>query len=414
MQSSDNTWQPNENDQTGLSTIPLAVRSSAWWVVCLVTIGVGIVAVGYVINFFGAVVYPFAVAVLLTAMLQPIVDRIHSWGAPRSIGVGVAIALALAVISGLIALVGTGLAAGMEDLMRSALDGVNELRDWLNNGPFRLSNDDFDAYIQQVSDQARQNSTKVATSVAAVTAGTAEVLTGLVLALFCTVFLLFNGVGVWSWLLSLTPRAAHSRLHRAAIKGWATLSSFVRATVVVALADAVGIGAGAALLGVPLALPIGVLVFLGAFVPVIGALLSGVVAVLVAFVAKGPAVAALMLLVVFAVQQLESHILQPFLLGRAVSVHPLGVVLAIGAGLILAGILGALLAVPIVAVANTMIRDLVRDDTQFDDVGSLVSQDLGEVDPTINTDLSTADDNQTSDEAESTDGPTTQVTRSDT
>jgi predicted PurR-regulated permease PerM len=138
------------------------------------------------------------------------------------------------------------------------------------------------------------------------------------------------------------------------VRAWATLTSYVRATVIVAIVDGAGVGIVAALLGVPLALPLGVLVFLGAFVPVVGALVTGIVAVLVALVAKGTVVAALMLGGVIAVQQLEAHILQPFLMGHAVRVHPLAVILSIGAGVLLAGIVGGLFAVPLAAIVNVV------------------------------------------------------------
>ena len=137
----------------------------------------------------------------------------------------------------------------------------------------------------------------------------------------------------------------------------------MHATLAVALVDAVGIGVGAALLGVPLALPLGVLVFLGSFIPIVGATLTGLVAVLVALVAKGPATALFLLLIVLAVQQLEGHVLQPLLLGRAVKVHPLAIVFGIATGTLLAGIIGALLAVPIVAVISTVSGYLSRGET---------------------------------------------------
>jgi predicted PurR-regulated permease PerM len=202
------------------------------------------------------------------------------------------------------------------------------------------------------------------------------VLAGVFIALFSTYFFLAQGRAIWVWLVRLLPRAAHHRLDVAAQRGWVTLTSFVRATVVVALTDAVGISLGAAVLGVPLVVPLGVLVFLGAFVPVVGALVSGSVAVLIALVAVGPVKALLMLAVVIGVQQLESHVLQPFLLGRAVSVHPLAVILGIAAGALVAGILGALFAVPLIAMGNTMVLSLAgRGDPRPDDDSSPLADD---------------------------------------
>ena len=195
---------------------------------------------------------------------------------------------------------------------------------------------------------------------------------GFFITMFSTFFFLSSGQRIWAWLLRIFPQAAREPLDEAARSGWVTLSHYVRATLVVALVDGLGIGVGAALLGVPLALPLGVVVFLGAFIPVVGAVITGLLAVLVALVANGPFVALAVLGVVILVNQLEAHVMQPFLLGRAVSVHPLAVILAIATGAALAGIVGALFAVPVAAVANTMISSMAggTDDNPGEEVAS--------------------------------------------
>ncbi len=185
---------------------------------------------------------------------------------------------------------------------------------------------------------------------------------GLFIALFCLFFFLYQGEQIWAWLVRLFPRQAREKADSSGRKAWVSLTAFVRATIIVAAVDAIGIALGAAVLGVPLVSAIGILVFVGAFVPVVGALVSGIVAVLVALVAKGPIVAIIMLGVVIGVQQLEAHVLQPFLLGRAVSVHPLAVILSIATGVVIAGIVGALLAVPTAAVLNTIVNHLAGND----------------------------------------------------
>jgi predicted PurR-regulated permease PerM len=187
-----------------------------------------------------------------------------------------------------------------------------------------------------------------------------HVLAGFFLVLFATFFFLKDGRAIWSFLIGLLPRSARDAMEQAGEYSWRTLIAYVRATVLVAFVDAMGIGLALYFIGVPLALPLSALVFLGAFIPVVGATLSGAVAVLVALVAKGPVAALLVLAAVIAVQQLEGHILQPLLLGRAVALHPLGVIVALAAGVVLAGIVGALVAVPLVAVVNTAVRYLVE------------------------------------------------------
>jgi predicted PurR-regulated permease PerM len=185
-------------------------------------------------------------------------------------------------------------------------------------------------------------------------------LAGFFIVLFATYFFLADGARIWAWLVQLSPRAARERVDTSGRVAWVSLTQFVRATVLVALADAIGVAIVAAVLGVPFVLALGVLVFLGAFVPMVGATVAGSVAVLVALVDQGPITALLMLGGVILVQQIEGHVLQPFLMGRFVSLHPLGVIVAIGCGVLAAGIAGALIAVPLVAAGNAVVLHLAR------------------------------------------------------
>ena len=183
--------------------------------------------------------------------------------------------------------------------------------------------------------------------------------------LFATYFFLADGAMIWTWVVRIFPRAARTRADSSGRVAWRSLTQFVRATVMVAATDAIGIMIGAAVLQVPFVSAIGVLVFLGAFIPLVGAFVSGTVAVLVALVAQGPVTALIMFGVVVLVQQIEAHILQPFLMGRFVSVHPLGVIIAIALGVIVAGIPGALIAVPLAASLNAVVQHLAN----FTEVG---------------------------------------------
>ena len=188
-----------------------------------------------------------------------------------------------------------------------------------------------------------------------------HVVAGFFIVLFATYFFLADGGRIWAWLVRLAPRAAREHVDGSGRVAWISLTQFVRATVLVALADAIGVMIVAAILGVPFVLAIGVLVFLGAFIPMVGATVAGTVAILVALVDQGPITALLMLGGVILVQQIEGHILQPFLMGRFVSVHPLGVIVAIGCGVLVAGIAGALIAVPLVAAGNAVVNHLARE-----------------------------------------------------
>lgn len=211
--------------------------------------------------------------------------------------------------------------------------------------------------------QAVSDNRDALTSGALSTAATVgEIAAGTALALFALIFFLYDGPVIWRFLLRAAPRVRRERVDVAGRRSFACLVGYVRATALVAVVDAVGIGLGLAIVGVPLVVPLAALVFLGAFVPTVGAVLTGGVAVLVALVANGPIPALVVLLVVIGVQQLEGHVLQPLLLGRAVRLHALAVVLAVAAGVVVAGITGALLAVPLLAVLNTAVKSLTNPD----------------------------------------------------
>jgi predicted PurR-regulated permease PerM len=186
-----------------------------------------------------------------------------------------------------------------------------------------------------------------------------------------------DGDRIWAWLVRLAPRAARERVDASGRVAWVSLTQFVRATVLVALADAIGITLVAWFLGVPFVVAIGVLVFLGALVPMIGATVAGTVAILVALVDQGPWTALLMLGGVILVQQIEGHVLQPFLMGRFVSLHPLGVIVAIGCGVLVAGVAGALIAVPLAAAGNAVAQHLAHyTDIGEDEPDDALDEDL--------------------------------------
>jgi predicted PurR-regulated permease PerM len=198
----------------------------------------------------------------------------------------------------------------------------------------------------------------IASSAIGVTSSATHVVEGFFITIFSTFFFLSSGQRIWAWLLRILPRSSREPTDEAGRSGWVTLTHYIRAQFIVAVVDGFVVGLSAAILGVPLALALGVVVFLGAFVPIVGALVTGVLAVLVALVAQGWVTALVILGVVVLVNQLEAHVLQPFLLGRAVEVHPLAVIVSLAGGAALAGIVGALFAVPVVAVANTVITSL--------------------------------------------------------
>jgi predicted PurR-regulated permease PerM len=354
------------------ASVSPGVRIASEWTWRLGIVAVGIYLLSRVFAEFADILIPVMIALLLTAVLYPAVVALATV-LPRGLASFVALIGTLLVVVALFALVGQQTVNGFPELRDQAVEGLTKVEDWLATSPLHLSSAKLSTYVDQAGSAASNNKSTIVTGALGVASTASHLAEGFFITMFSTFFFLYSGQRIWAWLLRMFPRAARSPLDDAARSGWVTLTHYVRATLVVALVDGVGIGVGAALLGVPLALPLGVIVFLGAFVPVVGAVLTGLLAVLVALVANGPFIALAVLGVVIAVNQLEAHVMQPFLLGRAVSVHPLAVILAIATGASLAGIVGALFAVPVAAVANTMISSLAGGSDE--DPGEAVARD---------------------------------------
>ncbi|MGG7102582.1 AI-2E family transporter [Rhodococcus sp. 24CO] len=338
------------------------VRIAAEWSWRLIVIFAGLAVLGYVVLRLETVLIPVGLALLASALLIPFVDRMQSWGVPRSAAVVVVLLGALGIVAGIMTFVVEQFIDGLPELTDQFAASVTQIQNWLTSGPLHFSEDQIrqagDSVVKSVQSNREELTSGALTTAAVVT----EIFTGALLTFFTLIFFLYGGDQIWEFVTRIVPRDSRRRIRIAGAAGFGSLIGYVRATVAVAAADAIGIGAGLAILGVPLALPLASLVFIGAFIPIVGAFLTGFLAVLVALVTKGFLTALIVLGIIIGVMQLEAHVMQPLLLGRAVRLHPLAVVLAITAGIVLAGIVGGLLAVPIVAVLNTAIRSLLADD----------------------------------------------------
>lgn len=342
---------PNGVDEN----IPSGIRLAGAWSWRLLVIAGAIAVVLFVIVQLRFIVIPLLVAVLVSALLVPLVTFLtrHRW--PKGIAVAVALVGTLAVIAGLVTLAVSQIAAGTAGLSERFAVSYANLKQVLAASPLQLSEAEISRYLSDASDALQADSQIFITGALSVGSSLGHLLTGLLLALFSLLFILIDGKSIWNWIVKIFPRRARPAIAGAGLAGWTTLGNFARVQILVATIDAIGIGAGAAFLGVPMAIPIAVLVFLGSFIPIVGAVATGAVAVLIALVFNDWFVALLMLGVVLLVQQIEGHVLQPLIMGTAVKVHPLGVVLVVAAGALLAGIPGALFAVPVAAVLNVMI-----------------------------------------------------------
>ena len=358
------------SDRERPAYVPYGLRVAAAWSWRLLLLGVVLYILGRAFTIFQVLVVPVLISLLIVALVRPIylglAGSVNAPGWRRTLAALGTVLITLGILALLITMIGQQIATGFPDLQKSASQGLTDLQQRLADGPLNLSTAQINRYIAQLQAEVKSHSGNLVSGALEVTNTAADVATGFFLVLFSCYFFLSGGPEIWDWLVRLFPRHSRERATGAGLRAWATLTAFIRATLIVALVDGSGVGIGAALLGVPLALPLGVLVFIGAFVPIVGALISGSVAVLVALVAVGPVKALIMLAVVVLVQQVEAHGLQPFLLGRAVKLHPLAVILVIGAGVLLAGIVGALFAVPLLAVTNAVVRYLLGSDSDGD------------------------------------------------
>ncbi|MGW3467727.1 AI-2E family transporter [Saccharopolyspora sp. NPDC000995] len=356
--------QPRDVDDSGgrggvAGAIPRGLRIAAatgWRLLVLVAV---VWVLWQVFSLLYGEVMSVAVAALLAALMSPAVHWLVRRGLNRTLATTLVLVGGLAALGAVLAVVINTLVAGLSGLSEQLVTSFQQIHDWLIRGPLSLSQQELNQVFQQLSQALRIDRGGLPTTALATTGTLLRFLAGMLLGLFTLFFFLRDGDSIWSFLVRVTmPHAIRFRVHNAGRQGFITLVAYVRATAAVAFIDAAVIGIGATMLGVPLPFVLAVLIFLGAFVPYIGAVVTGSLAVLVALAANGVVNALILLAVVVGVMQLEGHVLQPLLLGHAVRLHPLAVVLSVTAGFTLAGVGGAVLAVPLVATANTVIRTL--------------------------------------------------------
>lgn len=333
--------------------VPTGLRIATAYAWRFLVVAGAVAVVVWLVITFKLLVIPMLVAILLTALLYPGFLLMLRLRMPRVLAIVVSVIGTLAIVTGLIWLVVWQIGREAGEVRDRAAQALVDLRAWVIESGLLTEQHIGDAFtaafdfVREQADALLSGALSVGTTVGHFGAG-------LLLALFILICLLADGASIWRWTLRLFPREARPAVDASARNGWQTLINYARTQIIVATIDAVGIGIGALLLGVPLAIPIAVLVFLGAFVPFVGAIVTGAVAVVIALVYNGVWIAVAMLAVVLLVQQVESHLLQPLLMGSAVKVHPLAVVLVVAGGSMIGGIAGALFAVPVAAFVNVV------------------------------------------------------------
>ena len=306
-------------------------------------------------------------ALVFTAVLRPVVNFLAR-AIPRGLAIVVSFVLSLAALGGILAYIGLSIAGQWEDLLVQFNDGIAELLGYLERPPFNLTitGADTQGWIDSAREWLTDNSGTIASQALS---GVGSVIQGfitLALATFVTVFLLLRGKEMWHWFLNQLPIRARESWHIGGGVAWYTFSGYTRGTFIIAAADGVMALIALLILGVPLAAPLAVLVFIGAFIPLIGAPLAMVIAMVVALAANGPVNAIIVGLVIAGIGQVEGHLLQPLIMGKQVSLHPVVVALGVTAGTLIAGILGAIISVPLISVAWAVFARLRRVDSPTD------------------------------------------------
>jgi putative heme transporter len=332
---------------------PALARLAAWsWRLLVVLAAAGLVL--YLLIQLKVIVVPVIVALFLATLLVPLVRWLegrgwrHIW-AVLAVFLGAVLLLA-GIIAGFIPLIGNELGT----LRQRADEGVGEVQEFIASRPFGLSEDDLNRYLQAAREQFTENSTGLTRGAVHGVTLIGELITGLILSLFLTFFFVKDSERFTRWILDFAGRHREMHLREIGTRSATAVSGYLRGQATVGLVDAVFIGIGLAIVGVPLVIPLSFLTFVAAFLPLVGAFIAGALAALVALVTKGPTAALIVIGIAVLVQQLEGHLLAPLLLGRAVSLHPVVIILALAAGAILGGIIGAFLAVPIAAVVTTV------------------------------------------------------------
>ncbi|CAN5712832.1 N/A [soil metagenome] len=332
------------------------LRSSATVAVQFVAVAAALWVLAWVVGKTWVIVLPVVLAVILCTVLWPPVGWLLRKGIPPALAALAALILAVAVIAGLLAAVAPAIVEQSADLAQQATAGVVQVRDWLGGPPLNINDAQLNSAVTAINDKVNESGAQIAsgvfTGVGAATSALVTVFTTVVI----TFFLLKDGPRFIPWLRGTVGMPAAPHLAEVLQRVWATLGGFIRTQALVSFVDAVLIGIGLVILGVPLAYALAIITFIGGFIPIVGAFVAGVLAVLIALVANGPVNALIVLGIIVAVQQLEGNVLQPWLQSKSMKLHAVIVLLAVTLGASLFGIIGAFRAVPVAAALAVIIR----------------------------------------------------------
>ncbi|NQU36169.1 MAG: AI-2E family transporter [Actinobacteria bacterium] len=295
------------------------------------------------------VVVALFVGLILAAIVGPLVGLANRV-MPRPLAVAVGLIVFVGGFVGIIVFIATSVTGQWESLAQQFVDGVGQMQRWLEGPPLNIQSADFTVWYQNGQQWIVDNRGELFSGVIGSAGTVLEVVATIALALFSAVFFLAGGSKIWAWAIGAFPQPTKARIDGAGLVAWRSFAGYTRGIIIVAASNAIFVCVLLLILGVPLALPLALLVFFGTFIPLIGAPIAMFVSVVVALAARGPVIALIVLIGIFVLGQLEGHILQPLVMSKAVNIHPLAVAVSVASGTLLAGLFGAVIAVPVVSV----------------------------------------------------------------
>lgn len=350
--------------------VPPWLRTAAGWSWRLILVVAGIALVFWAVTQVLIVFVAVFLALVITAVLSPLTD-LYDRVMPRALATAAAILSAVLVVGGLLTYVIVSVAGQWERLAGEFNTGIEQIVGLIENNslPVDLELDTRDQWIDDAASWIQQNSQTLVGRAAESAGSIVEGVAVVVLAIFCTIFFVASGARMWRWFLDQVPARTRGRWDAVAVAGWYTFSGYTRGIVLVAITNGILAGIFLTIVGVPLAAPLAVLVFIGTFIPIIGAPLAMIIAAVVALAADGPITALVVTLGIAGIGQVEGHVLQPLIMGKQVSLHPVVVALGVTSGTVVGGILGAVIAVPLIAVAWSVFSTLRTEppDEEADD-----------------------------------------------
>jgi putative heme transporter len=348
----------SEDKRSGTDEVSWGVRVAAAWSWRLLVIGTAVYILLKIFNRIELVAFSFILALFFTAVLHPLERRLRRIPGPRSISALLALLIGLALLVGIGWFVTWQISSHSTELGDQISNLVDKTRNWLRTGPLHLRSADLDKMADNITKAIKAHQGQLISGAIETVRTVVEALGALLLILLSTFFLLRDGDAIWEWTVRLFPRAAQERLDLAGRAGWGALGGYMRGQLIIALFHGISVMIVLFVLQVPLAAALGVLIFLGSFVPLIGLTVTGAMCVAVALLEHGVTAGIVVAVAIVVLVQLEAHLLQPLIMSRSVELHPLAIALSVLTGTILSGIVGALLAVPFVAFVNSTVRAL--------------------------------------------------------